>query len=215
MPTLSLPDQPVAIALEGIDGCGKTTQASELAGVFHAAGRTVVSTRQPGGTSALQVRDILLHSPELCSKARHLLFAADNAQHTQDFLLPSLSDGKDVIIDRCIGSAYAYQGWGENYGLERVKLTYDWATDNFTPTLTVLMDMDPAEVLQRKATNEDDNDGDVIEKFGIDFQWRVYRGYLELERQFDNWVMVPLSTSLSVEETTGMIVDAINSRLSS
>ena len=165
--------------------------------LFH--GHTFKHDR-PGGSDTLNIRNILLNAPDICSKARHLLFAADNAQHTHDTIRPALATGSDVLLDRCIGSAYAYQGWGEGFGMERVRISYDWATDNFKPDLTVFFDMNPVEVITRREINDEQIEEDVIEKFGIDFQWRVYEGYHSLVDHEDGWVCIRTPPTLTIVE---------------
>ena len=209
------PDGPYTIALEGIDGCGKSTHGRLLANRIEETGRKVLFTRQPGGTNALNVREILLWQGNLCTKARHLLFAADNAQHIEDTVRPALANRTVVVMDRGIGSAFAYQGWGEGFGIERVRLTYSWATDNFEPDLTIFMDLDPAQVIVRRSMEgQAELPLDSIEERPSDYHRRVYAGYCELVEMFDSWVRVPLTPDTTREETIAAIDAAITKAIS-
>lgn len=200
-----LPTGPYTIAFEGIDGVGKTTQAELLADQIRATGQDVLLTHQPGGSDALNVRKILLGSEDLCPKARHLLFAADNAQHIHDTVRPALEEGKVVIMDRGIGSAYAYQGFGEGFGIERVETNYGWATDNFEPNLTLLLDMTVADALGRLAGEKD-----AIESKGTEFFDSVRLGYHACLRR-PSWRLVPLSGVTPVDVVTDMITAVVSS----
>ena len=105
------------IAFEGGDGAGKSTQVRRLATALEEAGRTVVLTRQPGGTAlGATLRDLVLHGEEMSPRAEALLFAADKAQHVQEVILPSLAEGSVVITDRYVDSSIAYQGAGRDLG---------------------------------------------------------------------------------------------------
>ena len=200
------------MAIEGVDGCGKTTQAQLLGDRLHGAGVPVLLTRQPGGTPSLDVREILLWA-DLCAKSRHLLFAADNAQHVHDTIRPALADGTVVVMDRAIGSAFAYQGWGEGFGEERVQLVYGWATDDFQPDLTCFLDLSPEGVAERTRELDDEGAPDVIESRPSDFHQRVYDGYCSLARSTRSWVRIPLDPSTTIHETAALIDVAVIDRL--
>lgn len=100
------------VALEGGDGAGKSTQLALLATWLREAGLSVVTTREPGGTSlGVSLREVLLHPGEAVSpRAEALLFAADRAQHVAHLLEPSLAAGEWVVTDRYSDSSIAYQG---------------------------------------------------------------------------------------------------------
>ena len=102
------------VTLEGGDGAGKTTQAILLQEWLEASGRTVVRTREPGGTEVgVLIRDIVLHHRgEVAPRAEALLYAADRAQHVQTLVLPALKRGDVVVQDRYLDSSVAYQGAG-------------------------------------------------------------------------------------------------------
>lgn len=209
------PEGPYAIAVEGIDGCGKSTQAHLLAERLNGAGVTALPTRQPGGTPNLNVREILLWA-NLCAKSRHLLFAADNAQHVHDTVRPALAAGSVVVMDRSLGSALAYQGWGEGFGEGRVRLVYGWGTDYFEPDLTCFLDLSPRGVAERMQSQDGPTDApDVIESKPSDFHQRVYDGYRSIAEGTDSWVRIPQEPTTTIEETAALIDTAIVDRLGS
>ena len=209
----AFPEGPYAIAIEGIDGCGKTTQVSLLTERLIRAGVPTLPTRQPGGTPSLNVREILLWS-DLCAKSRHLLFAADNAQHVHDTIRPALAAGSVVVMDRAIGSALAYQGWGEGFGEERVRLVYGWGTDDFAPDLTCFLDLSPSGVAERKQTQDSSMEPpDAIESKPRDFHRRVYDGYCSLAGSVASWVRIPQEPTTTIEETASLIETAIVNQL--
>ena len=200
------PPGPYSVCFEGIDGCGKTTQSKMLTERLLEAETSAMWTYQPGDSKNLDLRNIILKS-DICSKARHLLFAADNAQHVEDTVIPALNRGQVVVMDRGIGSAYAYQGYGEGYGFERVSLTYDWATNNFKPDLTILLDMSPQEASQRKTVNGNRSE-DQIEAKGIQYQTIVRKGYLELAAQHE-WRKIDVSRNLRKSEIADQVDEII------
>ena len=115
--------------LEGIDGCGKSTQIEHLrhwlpASGLMPVGANLLVTREPGGTElGRALRQLLLHPPgaaEPCSTAELLLYAADRAQHVQQMILPALEAGHWVLSDRFCGSTAAYQGYGRGLSLELI-----------------------------------------------------------------------------------------------
>ena len=144
------------IAFEGGDGAGKSTQVRRLATALEEAGRTVVLTRQPGGTAlGATLRDLVLHGEEMSPRAEALLFAADKAQHVQEVILPSLAEGSVVITDRYVDSSIAYQGAGRDLGADEVARLQDWAVGGLAPHLTVVVDIDPGEGRRRRGSEHD------------------------------------------------------------
>jgi dTMP kinase len=140
------------IAFEGGEGAGKSTQEGILAEALTERGRTVVRTREPGGTPAgEQIRHVLL-SPEfegLDPRAEALLFAAARGEHVARVIRPALERGDVVICDRYLDSSVAYQGFGRELGPRRVRDLSLWATGDLLPDLTVVLDIDPQVGLSR------------------------------------------------------------------
>ena len=109
------------VTFEGVDWSGKSTQAGLLAGWLREQGRTVLATREPGGTPIAEaVRDVVLHGHDMTPWAEAALYAAARADHVEHAIRPALERGEDVICDRYIDSSVAYQGVARGLGEEQV-----------------------------------------------------------------------------------------------
>ncbi len=168
------------VTLEGGDGAGKTTQARLLEDWLTARGRTVVRTREPGGTEVgVLIRDIVLHHRgEVSARAEALLYAADRAHHIETVVRPALERGDVVIQDRYLDSSVAYQGAGRVLGREEVRQLSLWATAGLLPDLTVLLDLDPSAA--RARLDADDKPFDRLEAEQESFHTRVRAEFLAL-----------------------------------
>ena len=168
------------ITFEGGDGVGKTTQATMLEEWLTAAGRTVVRTREPGGTEVgVLVRDIVLHHRgEIAPRAEALLYAADRAHHIETLVRPALERGEVVIQDRYLDSSVAYQGAGRVLGSGEVRQLSLWATGGLLPDVTVLLDLDPE--IARARLDADDKPFDRLESEKAAFHERVRAEFLAL-----------------------------------
>ncbi len=168
------------VTFEGGDGVGKTTQASLLEEWLSARGRTVVRTREPGGSEVgVLIRDIVLHHRgEVAARAEALLYAADRAHHVEHVVRPALEGGAVVIQDRYLDSSVAYQGAGRVLGSEEVRALSLWATEGLLPDLTVLLDLDPA--IARARLDADDKPFDRLESEQSAFHDRVRDEFLAL-----------------------------------
>ncbi|MFF2493273.1 dTMP kinase [Agromyces sp. NPDC058064] len=168
------------ITLEGGDGSGKTTQAELLGEWLAGQGRTVVRTREPGGTAVgVEVREIVLHHRgDIAPRAEALLYAADRAHHVATVVRPALERGEVVLQDRYIDSSVAYQGAGRVLDPAAVRGLSDWATEGLVPDLTVLLDLD-AEAA-RGRLDEARTRYDRLEAEAAEFHDRVRAAYLGL-----------------------------------
>ena len=179
------------ITLEGPDGGGKTTQASLLAEFLRQRGCDVVATREPGGTAiGDQVRAILssLDNTAMHPRTEILLFQASRAQHVEQIIRPHLAKGGIVVCDRYADSTLAYQGYGHQVDLERLRLIVDFATGGLKPDLTLLLDIDVEEGLRRRTNSGEWN---RLDAYALAFHRRVRQGYFELARQEPGrWVTV-------------------------
>ncbi len=174
------PARGLFVTFEGGDGVGKTTQASLLEQWLTDAGRTVVRTREPGGTEVgVLIRDIVLHHRgEVSPRAEALLYAADRAHHIETLVRPALARGDVVIQDRYIDSSVAYQGAGRVLGQDEVRELSLWATEGLLPDVTVLLDLDPASA--RARLDADDKPFDRLEAEQEQFHARVREEFLAL-----------------------------------
>ena len=127
------------IALEGIDGCGKSTQARRLADRLGA-----LLTFEPGATQlGVSLRRLLLDTAgsPVSERAEALLMAADRAQHVTEVVVPALDAGTWVVTDRYASSTLAYQGYGRGLDLDRLGRLVQWATGGLAPDVTLLIDV--------------------------------------------------------------------------
>ena len=172
--------QGLFITFEGGDGAGKTTQAALLDEWLTASGRSVVRTREPGGTEVgTLIRDIVLHHRgEVSARAEALLYAADRAHHVETVVRPALSRGDVVIQDRYLDSSVAYQGAGRVLGRDEVRSLSLWATEGLLPDLTVLLDLDPS--VARRRLDADAKPFDRLEAERETFHVRVREEFLAL-----------------------------------
>jgi dTMP kinase len=159
------------IALEGAEGCGKSTQATRLASALDG-----VLTRETGGTAIGQRIRAILHDTtvtDLSWRAEALLTAADRAQHLDQVVRPALAAGRHVVSDRSVWSSLAYQGFGRELPIDEVRRVNDWAIGGCWPDLVVLLEIDAEEQAQRMAGRELDR----FEQAGDEFHRRVVDGF--------------------------------------
>lgn len=170
------------VVFEGGDGAGKTTQTRLLASWLQERGHEVVITREPGGTDlGASIRSLVLHGTEIDPRAETLLFAADRAQHVGNVITPALARGAVVVSDRYIDSSIAYQGHGRRFdqaGIERIS---EWATGDLVPDLTVVLDLDHGQALERMRSQG--RTLDRMEQQDADFHTRVREGFRQRARQ--------------------------------
>ncbi|MFH8249299.1 dTMP kinase [Microbacterium sp. B2969] len=168
------------ITLEGGDGVGKTTQSALLEEWLTGIGRTVVRTREPGGTEVgVLVRDIVLHHRgDIAPRAEALLYAADRAHHIATVVRPALARGEVVIQDRYLDSSVAYQGEGRQLDADEIRGLSLWAAAGLLPDLTVLLDLDPR--VARRRLDADDKPFDRLESEQEDFHARVRAHFLAI-----------------------------------
>jgi len=169
------------ITLEGPDGSGKSTQSLLLARYLKRKGYKVVRTREPGGTSIAEaLRRIILNPKNRISKVTEvLLYEAGRAQHTSELILPALQKGKTVICERYTDATLAYQGYGRKLDIRMVKELNRIASSGLKPDLTILLDLDVREGLDR-ARKVSRGRMDRMEQESIRFHERVRKGYLEI-----------------------------------
>ena len=211
----SQPQQGRFLVLEGIDGCGKTTQLQALrqwlptSGLMPAGSRLVVS-REPGGTALGQaLRGLLLHPPEEAAPgptAELLLYAADRAQHVEATIRPALVAGDWVLCDRFAGSTAAYQGYGRGLSLPLIDQLEAIATAGLRADLTLWLDLPLPLSLQRRQGRA----ADRIEASGQAFLARVAAGFSRLAVERD-WLR--LDASAPAPQVTAACCRLIESRL--
>jgi dTMP kinase len=174
------------VTFEGIDGCGKTTQAELLAAALRKEGRSVVATREPGGTDlGERIRALLLDGGDVSPWAEAALFAAARAQLVDEVITPALRDGADVVSDRYLDSSLAYQGIARGLGVDAVLQLNLQVTRGVLPDRTFVFLIDPAEAARRSAGS-----ADRIEREGLEFQARVDAAFREVAAMFPERVVL-------------------------
>ncbi len=183
----------IFITIEGLDGCGKSTQLEKLAAVLRAGGHDVVTTREPGGTPlGDRIRGVLLDSATtgLSPWAEMALMFASRAQHLHEVILPALEKGRIVLCDRFTDSTEAYQGGGRKLGSEAVLTLHRVLCGNIQPDLTILMDSEPAASVARarrrnrvRVTDAGEADENRFERESRAFFERVHNAYLAIARR--------------------------------
>ena len=190
------------IVLEGIDGSGKSSQIAPLADALRAAGRRVVTCRDPGGDA---IRSILLHRQEitLSATAEMLLYMAARAQLVAEVIVPALNRGDWVISDRFLPANIVYQGYAGGLDPDSIRQVGEVATGGLEPDLVLLLDIDPAAALSRI-----ERPLDKLENRGADHRSRLRDGYRqEAARRPDRWVVIDAAQPLP--HVTGQIVHAV------
>ena len=174
------------ISFEGSEGCGKSTQIALLAEALQAAGKQVLTLREPGGTYiGEQLRHLLKHDTkagQMCAEAELLLFAASRAQLVREVIVPALAAGTYVLCDRFLDSTTVYQGVARKLDTSAVAAINAFAVGDVLPDLTFILDL-PADLgLQRAQTRAPDT-SDRMEQEGDAFYQSVRSGYLLLAKE--------------------------------
>jgi dTMP kinase len=194
------------IALEGIDGCGKSTQAKAVAAALGAR-----LTHEPGATPlGAQLRRLLLDpgtaSTAPTPRAETLLMAADRAEHVAQVIEPALASGGWVVTDRYSGSTIAYQGYGRGLGAEGLAEVVAWATAGVEADLSVFVDV-PVEVAVARRRG-----ADRMERLGPEFATRVREGFAaQAAAAPARWLVV--DGTREVDAITAHIVEAVRALL--
>ncbi len=171
------------ITVEGSEGVGKSSNLDFIESLLIGAGKTVVRTREPGGTElGERLRAILLDAKQqnICDDAELLLMFAARAQHLAEVIRPALAAGNWVLCDRFTDATYAYQGAGRGIPFERIAVLEQWVQGDLRPDLTLLLDMPVADGLARAGAR---SAPDRFEREQAAFFERVREGYLQRARQ--------------------------------
>ena len=172
------------VTLEGMEGSGKSTLLAGLAERFRAEGRSVLCTREPGGSGlGRALRPLLLDSrSHMSAEAELFLFLADRAQHAEEVLRPALEQGQVVLCDRYADSTIVYQGYGRGLDIDRLLLLNEMAIRGLWPDRTLVLDVPPelglARARRRNALNGDAVEEGRFEAEALRFHAAVREGFL-------------------------------------
>jgi len=200
------------LTFEGGDGSGKSTQSALLQTWLIEQGRTVVSTREPGGTEVGdEIREIVLHRRgHIVPRAEALLYAADRAHHIATVVRPALERGDIVLQDRYLDSSVAYQGVGRELEAGEIRDLSLWAAEGLLPDITVLLDLDVA--IGRDRLDESRTRYDRLESEAAEFHARVREAYLALAAAEPERFLV-LDATLPVDELAARIRARVSAAL--
>ncbi|MCB0326003.1 MAG: dTMP kinase [Bdellovibrionales bacterium] len=168
------------VSFEGIEGSGKSTQISLLQKHYQAQGRSVLSTREPGGTKlGERMRALFTQEEKMSDRCEFLLVSAARAQHVQELLLPSMGKYDLILCDRYMDSSVAYQSAGRDLDVDTVHQINAFATQGLVPDLTIFLDI-PVELSLERVDQRQSGNKDRFEKQDQRFHEKVRQGYQDL-----------------------------------
>ena len=201
------------ISIEGGEGAGKTEQSKILEGRLADAGLEVVRLREPGGTViSEQIREVVLSAKnqKLTDRTEVLLFQAARAQIYGEVVLPALSAGKVVLMDRTRDSSVVYQGMVRNMGVELIEKLNDISTQGTVPDLTILLDVSPEVGLKRRT---EVSELDRIEMLNHGFHQKVREAYLELAKEDKDGRWVAVDAEAEFDQVSAEIWRIVSGKL--
>ena len=204
------------IVIEGIDGCGKTTQIDELSNWLPKSGlinkeSKLITTREPGGSIlGKKLRELILENNENIkpsSLTELLLYSADRAEHVSKIISPALNNNDWVISDRFSDSTLAYQGYGRDINLEIIKKIESIVCQGVYPDLTFFLEISPEESILRRKNEIPDR----IESEGIKFLQKVNEGFKLIAKE-KNWKVI--SASQNIKTISNQIKETVLNKFS-
>ncbi len=183
------------IVLEGIDNCGKTTQAKLLREYFESQGREVVQTREPGGTDmGEEIRGVLLKPREkmMDPVAQTLLFYATRQEFLNQVVKSNIDAGKVVITDRFAASTFVYQGYVQGVSTEFISFLHAEIVEKSgtKPDLYVIIDIPAEESFKRDKNPDRQGQEMVFEKQGLEFRTKLRAGYLAYAKSHPEVIVI-------------------------
>jgi len=192
------------ITIDGVEGAGKSTQIKFICDYLQAKGIKVTLTREPGGTDlGEKIRELLLSTKtkKMHSDSELLLMFAARNEHIHNKIIPTLERGDWVLSDRFTDASYAYQGGGRGLSIERIAQLEQWVLQDFTPDMTLLLDI-PVE--QGMSRVESRGDKDRIELEAMDFFERVRQAYIIRSEIYPQRIKL-IDSSKTKEHTSNQI----------
>ena len=179
--------RPIVITLEGGEGSGKSTILDMIREFLEGHDIDFMVTREPGGVPISEkIRNVILdvNHTEMDARTEALLYAAARRQHLVEKVMPALDQGKVVIFDRFVDSSLVYQGYCRGIGVEEVAQLNLFATEGFTPDVTLYLDVDP--VIGLKRVNSGNREVNRLDLENMAFHEKVREGYLILAKENPN-----------------------------
>jgi dTMP kinase len=205
----------ILIAIEGIDGSGKSSLAKQLIVELQNKNYPALLTKEPGATILGQkLRSILQYREFPVSyMAEFLLFAADRAQHFQEIIIPNLNDGKVIISDRLADSSLAYQGYGRGLDKKMIKEINEWVMQEIKPNLTIYLKIPAA--LAAGRTAERHKRPTSFEKENIEFFQKLVTGFDEIYKEREDVIIIDGSKSLEevIQYATTAVLSWISTQI--
>jgi dTMP kinase len=195
------------VVLEGIDGCGKTTQAQSLFAHYSNLGRDVLSLKEPGGTpTGEKIRELFLDDEYSMSAVTELLLIeASRYELVNRVIVEALADGKLIVCQRYVYSSLAYQGYGRGLDLDWIESLNYQATGGLLPDIAFFLDV-PVDVgLERLRSSRSP---DRMELEGAEFLQKVYAGYREIEKSTSEFERI--DGTLSEDKTLATIIEKVD-----
>lgn len=203
------------ISFEGGEGCGKSLLIRNLLDFYNRnSNLDILSTREPGGNDISEkIRNVVLDkkNTNISSETEALLFAASRAQLMKDIIFPAIESNKTIILDRFVDSSLVYQGYVKELGIEKVYQLNLFATKNWIPDLTIILDIEPKVALKRISDNKrETNRWDLV---SLEYHEKIREGYLKLANLYPNRIKV-INANQSPKEvvidTLGIIENKFN-----
>ena len=205
--------RPVVITLEGGEGSGKSTILDRIRVFLENHNVDFMVTREPGGVPiAEKIRDVILdvNHTEMDARTEALLYAAARRQHLIEKVLPAIESGKIVVFDRFVDSSLVYQGYCRGIGIDEVDQLNLFATEGFTPDVTIYLDVTPEIGLSRVTSGN--REVNRLDLENMAFHEKVREGYLMLAERHPNRYKT-IDANQSVEEVFQQVLNVLKSTL--
>ena len=200
-------------AIEGVDGCGKTSVVKHLAEHLNITGRPAITTREPGGTpQGEKIRALILSGTDDAwdQHSELLLMTAARVEHVRRVVLPALASGSSVVSDRYVGSTIAYQGAGRGMPEDFIRLLHRVAVGDVWPDLVIVLDLDPQIGLARSKGRLSASaiDEGRFETLDLEFHRRIRQSYLD-QAAADPQRHVVVDAGGDPEQVRRRVIDAV------
>lgn len=198
-----------SISFEGGEGSGKGTLLKSVIAELSKHNLDILSTREPGGTKiSEQIRNVILdkENTDMCFETEALLYAASRAQLMSEIIFPAIKDNKTILFDRFVDSSCVYQGVARGIGADAVMNINTFATKNWLPDKTIILDIAPEIGLERISSNNRETNRLDLES--IEFHKKIREGYHELAAKYPERIVL-VDASKSPEEVLEDVLEIL------